>query len=220
LTTEEIITKILDAISLSYPGRFEATTEMIRIWQGILGDLEAIAVRTAVLDLVSRSKYPPCVAEVREVAVSLSSGTLAPPTGYEAWERIQGLCDGSGRIQLEDLSEDERRALKFIGGTTAVKTSKSISYDRRDFIAAYESFVAKRRIETSALPAVASLAESNAPVPQLPLSHTGPICSTSKTDLATPAQVKELLNEIDGYRIEYEPPGEIFEPGALRKRKT
>lgn len=180
------IGKILTMISESYRGRFEATENTNRVWWHLLQDLDDKNIMAATYDLCGRLKFPPCVAEVREKAVSLSEGILGPPTGYEAWERVLEFCSGNEKIKL---SEDERRALKLVGGTWSVKNSKSSSFDRKDFISAYEAYVTKRRLQISALPSVAALAESNAPpVPELP-ERT----ETRENTISDPKAVKSML---------------------------
>jgi hypothetical protein len=200
-TDEQTITRVLDAMVRAYPGRFEIVPGQKQIWLSLLSDLPADAVYGATTQLVAVSKWPPSVADVRRLAVNLTRGRLAPPSPWEAWERVQRKVAGE---EIE-LTGNEARALKIIGGTHTLRTSTAIAFERKSFCDAFESFETADLREAIALNDVKQLAESNSPpMPQLPeRTETAPV----EHRAAEPERVREMLEKLPGYREQF-PAGE------------
>ena len=163
---ESTIIEILGRLKAGHPGRVESTDEVIRLWHEMLEGLDDRILLEATKDLLSSPReHPPNVGQVRHRAAELSLGHLAPPSPFEAWERVQRHMRGE---QIE-FSDDEKRALSFIGGISTAKYSEHIATDRAHFLKAYEAFSSKRITETRAHDSTHFIAEENAPSPpQLP----------------------------------------------------
>ena len=191
-TNRGTIAKVLAMMSAAYPGKVEITQEIALLWLDILRDMEETSVIEAVRDLISApGQFPPSVGDVRHRATELSMGLLAPPSAIEAWERVTGYAMG----EVIHLSEDEARALKFVGGTWAVTHTSNPETVRSQFMRAYDEYTRRRILETRAHCSTRALVESNRPaLPDLPDRKTERL---TEHRTATPEQVREFLK---GYR--------------------
>ena len=191
---KKTITEALAMLSESYQGRFVLTADTERIWSKLLCDIGDEHVLTAVLDwCTTGEKFPPTIPEIRERAINIGLGELAPPTSFEAWERVnRALHDET--VRLTDL---EKKARNQIGGTWQLKTTTNGGYDRGQFVKAYEALTAKERRLKLTLPQVKALAERSAPA--LPSPASKPL-ELAATNTAGPEQVGELVKGLAGYR--------------------
>ena len=176
-TTRETVCSILHALVDSFPGKLEIQPEnkdpnnprtgTVNLWFSVLKDLPADCVRGAAMHFIASAReWPPTVGQVREMATMLSMGELAPRSPWEALERILEKCGGDETIELDWL---EKRALKVIGGTWAIKNSTDVGRVRNHFVMAYRDFSTAKHQRAMAMPRVRQLAEENAPrPPQLP----------------------------------------------------
>jgi hypothetical protein len=97
--------------------------------------------------------------------IELSLGLLAPPSAVVAWERVIEYV-GEEPVQLSD---DEKRALNFVGGVWELKHSQNITTVRSQFMRAYDEFSRRRIMEERSHQSTRLLAESNRPaLPELP----------------------------------------------------
>jgi hypothetical protein len=170
----------------SYPGRFETDEKMVEVWWKLLEDLSDDDVLAAGANLCATSKFPPCIAEVRELAISISEGTLVPITPYEAWERV---CEHVRRPEFR-LGKLEQEALGQIGGSYRINHSQNGAEDMRHFLKAYEALQAKHRRIQMTLPAVSQTANRHAvALPSRPEETPG----EERINQGTPEEIHELL---------------------------
>ena len=198
-TDEQTINKVIAAMVSAYPGRFEVVKGMPGIWLSLLSDLPADTVYGAATQLVAVSKWPPSIADVRRLAVNLEKGRLSAPNAFEAWERVQRKSAGDDI----ELTDNEKRALKVIGGMHTVKTSTAISFDRKSFCDAFDSFEQTELREAIALSEVKRLATHNAPpataLPPAPERPDGRL-TIPEHRASDPETVSSLLDGLPGYR--------------------
>lgn len=143
--------------------RFHTGKEQVDLWVELLQDIDDKSLMEASKDLTSSpGQWPPTIGELRHRATEISMGLLATPSAVEAWERVLDLIKGEA-IQLHD---DEKRALKFVGGTWAVKNSERPDVLRSQFLKAYNEYITKKIIQGRSHASTKALAENNAP--QLP----------------------------------------------------
>jgi hypothetical protein len=171
----------------SYPGRFQTDSEMLEIWWKLLEDLSDEDVLAAGANLCATGKFPPCIAEVRELAISISEGTICPLTPYEAWERV---CEHVRRPEFR-LGRLEQEALGQIGGSYRINHSQNGSEDMRHFMRAYEALQAKHRRIQMTLPAVSQTANRKH-VEALPLI-TEEEPREQEINVGTQEEIRELL---------------------------
>lgn len=136
----------------------------------MLRDLDDRYGKAAVLQLCGSCEFPPSISQIRQMALNLASGSVSPPSAWEAWETaLQG--------RYEALGEIGKRALAAIGGAWALKKTGSPGVERSNFIRAYTEFLDRYRADRLAIPEVLQLAHGNAPaiparVPEQEHDHT------------------------------------------------
>lgn len=198
-TNRNTIVRALAIISAAYPGKIilsqvdahgrEVSNGTTELWLDILGDLEDVCVIEAVRDIVSApGQWPPSVGDIRHRASELALGLLAPPSPVMAWERVTELLRG----EPVQLSDDEKRALKFVGGASAVKYTDRQETVRAQFLRAYEEFYQRRIMETRAQVSTQALADSNRPALPAPVRVNAPPRDETGRP-ATQQQVREFL---------------------------
>jgi hypothetical protein len=134
-------------------------------YERMLRDLSSPVAAAAVQRLIATSKYLPTIAEIREVAASLTVGEVA--AGGEAWGQVLRAIRryGAYRQPGEDFALDPLalRCVRALGWTDLC-TSENAVADRARFIELYDRLAATERREQVAghLPAVARLRELQA----------------------------------------------------------
>jgi hypothetical protein len=150
---------ILRALAAAYPN-FALTEQTVAIYVELLADIDPELLRAATLDLISRSRFFPTVAEIREAARDLRDGPQL--SGSEAWGLvIQAIRDLGYAHQAEAherLGETIMQAVRDIGGWGALCYSENSVADRARFIEAFDARAARRKREGVTLPQIADLA--------------------------------------------------------------
>lgn len=142
--------------------------------------------RAAVVQLCSSGEFPPTIAQIRSLAHDIGAGRLTAPSPWEAWEHV---CDSDHAQSLTDI---EKRALKAIGGTWAIKNSESIGVERSNFVRAYQDFLNTDRMRSTAIPEVRQLADENAPE-ITPIERR--MSKPEKITVGTPEEISAMLRK-------------------------
>ena len=147
--SEQEFMKIASAIKTSYP-----TVNVLKdkpsmdIWYMMLSDLDYRVCQTAVLELISTSKFPPTIPEIREKCSYLTSPEIKEWS--EAWEEVQRSIGKYGMYQpqeaLESFDELTRKCVNRIGYVN-ICTSENITADRANFRMIYETEANRKRTE-------------------------------------------------------------------------
>jgi hypothetical protein len=210
VTDRSTITKILTMLLFRCPGRDpvseisktamnehesnELRNSMILFWLDQLGDLEEDILLAAVRDLCGApGQWSPSVGDIRQRAVELSLGQLAPPSGGEAWERA---CDWAGGSEVE-LTDLERCVIKRLGGSWELKHSLNPTSTRRDFLRFYDEAIKKMIATKRAHPETKKIAEGKAPELKLCRVNEKVINLETHGVPATKEQVKEILQRLN-----------------------
>lgn len=102
MTKKEAL-QILAILKAAYPSSFNGTKEeltgTVAVWALQFADMPADIVLMAVHKLISTSKFPPAIAEVKKVIEGLY------------WESYSALCDG---LRYKTITEDEKWRLERI----------------------------------------------------------------------------------------------------------
>jgi hypothetical protein len=210
VTDRSTITKILTMLLFRCPGRDpvseisktsrnelesdELRNSMILFWLDQLGDLEEDILLAAVRDLCgSPGQWSPSVGDIRQRAVELSLGQLAPPSGGEAWGRA---CDWAGGSEI-DLTDLERSVIKRLGGSWELKHSLNPTSTRRDFLRFYDEAINKMIAIKRAHPETKKIADEK--IPELTLCRVNEKVINLETHgvPATSEQIKEILQRLN-----------------------
>ena len=211
MTDRSTITKILTMLLFRCPGRDpvseisktarneqesdELRSSMILFWLDQLGDLEEDILLAAVRDLCgSPGQWSPSVGDIRQRAVELSLGQLAPPSGGEAWGRACKWSSGS-EVELTDL---ERCVIENLGGKCELKHTTNPSMTRRDFLRFYDEAIKKMIAVKRAHPETKKIADEKIP-DSFTLSRSNEKVINLETHgvPATSEQVKEILHRLN-----------------------
>jgi len=200
---------LLDAIEQCFQGRFEVRPRTndsmgtVQVWYQLLRDLPARCVLAGGYQLLSELRHPPSPGEVRQAALDIQDGALAPPSPWMAWERVLSAC-GDGLLDIHDLTAEESRALKMVGGLFGVKSSLTPSYDRRQFCEAYETIMRERRKTIGAIPEVRAVVDDHAP--RLPERKPEEVAADDdiETRPASPEEIRDMLKNFNHYKPEWE----------------
>ena len=91
------------------------TDDRQALWMQLLEGISDEHVMGAALHIVStRSDWPPDVALLRSVALSLAAGELAAPVGAEAWSNALALISGK-KVELTPREQEAMKATGKIG---------------------------------------------------------------------------------------------------------
>ena len=210
MTDRSTITKILTMLLFRCPGRDpvseisktamnehesdELRNSMILFWLDQLGDLEEDILLAAVRDLCGApGQWSPSVGDIRQRAVELSLGQLAPPSGGEAWGRA---CDWAGGSEIE-LTDLERCVIKRLGGSWELKHSLNPTSTRRDFLRFYDEALKEMIAIKRAHPETKKIADEK--IPELKLCRVNEKVINLETHgvPATSEQIKEILQRLN-----------------------
>jgi hypothetical protein len=150
----------------------------------MLHDIDDHTGKAAVIQLCSSGQWPPTVAEIREMELTIREGDVVAPSPWEAWEQA---LDGRSVTPIEN------RALKLIGGTWEIKHTKNQGVTRSNFVKAYGELLESDRRRRLALPSVKRLAESNRPPEVTPVEKR---IEQPASRPATQEEVREMINKL------------------------
>lgn len=180
----------------------QARRPLYLFWFDQLHDLDANTLLAATRDLCGApGQWAPSVGDIRQRAVELSLGHLAPPSVGEAWGRVVEWAKGEP-IQLTDA---EKAAAKRAGGTWELKHSENVTTTRAHFIRFYEEEIRKLVMTRRAHLETRELADHNRPaLPDMRINHPrlnqwGRVEEYEPTP-PTPDELKKILSRFKGYK--------------------
>lgn len=105
MTREETI-KVIGIITTAYPNFDKFRDEkhirsMVAIWADMFSEDDAGLVALAVKEHISTSKWPPSIAEIREIMTRIAHPDIIPPD--EAWEVVSKYLDTEGEYNHGDI---------------------------------------------------------------------------------------------------------------------
>lgn len=167
MASPETVRWVLELLSEAYPDRFKLGENTLLVWARLLADLDDQALMAAAVEHATQSKWPPSVAELRELVFGAAEGPTL--TAGEAWERITkamsrfGLGDiprfGAAALDgpqtpREFLGEMLWKCVEGLGGWRNLCLSEEGMVDRAHFFKVYEQMNAREQRERRALPEV------------------------------------------------------------------
>jgi len=172
------------------------------VWLPMLRDIDDETGKAAVIQLCSAGNFPPSISDIRETALILAEGDVVATSPWESWERAL-----EGRVE----SNIEKRALKLIGGSWALKSDAKPGVTRSAYINAYTELCERDRRRRLAIPAIKALTERRRiEIEQSTSTSTSerkdvPMLPQSPTDAAgLQARKSEVSKLLDGYNLRKE----------------
>lgn len=154
--------KLWTVLTSAYP-TFQTPAATIEVYYRALADLPAEIVEAAILDAVSKSKFFPTIAEIRDAAARLALGTMTQPPALEAWGRVKDAValfgrDGWARAE-EYLGQPAAMAIYALSwrGFCDSETDEEMSWRAR-FVELYEQYQRRELDQARMLPAVREMA--------------------------------------------------------------
>lgn len=141
--------KITLALSSYYPtATIVPTKEAFELWYNQLKDIPYEIAELSVNKWVATNKWPPTIADIREMAVGISIGEKKDWS--EAWEEVQDAIRKFGFYEaskaLESLSPLTKETVNKIG-FTAICQSENPTADRANFRMIYESLAQREKMK-------------------------------------------------------------------------
>ena len=135
---------------------------IVAAWSLMLGDIDPVIGKAAVIKVCRESRFFPSVAQVAAAAEELDPGQEKLPTAAEAWEEVSRLMRNAGGGQTPTYSCDlVKRAVRSIGfGQLCM--SENPETDRAHFLRIYDSMRSRRRdqIENEKVLAIAGVGDT------------------------------------------------------------
>lgn len=131
---------------------FLPDADAFNIWYSLLGDLEYPVLNAAIQKYMLTNKFPPTIADLREIATTISCGEI--PDWGEGWEKVLSAIRRFGSYReteaLATMDELTRTCVKRMGFRN-ICLSENIAADRANFRMIYEQ-IAERTKKEFALP--------------------------------------------------------------------
>ena len=156
----EAITKAMQLFLEEFGNKFVISPERIEMWQVMFRAIPGGIILAAAYHLCSDGReWSPTVGMLRNTALDMMDGRMHPPSGTDAWEKIQML------IQQQDveLTDIEKQALRQTGALCDLRRSSNPASDRATFCKAFDSLVKRQDADRQMLPEVKRAYEENRP---------------------------------------------------------
>lgn len=197
------ILALLHVISEAYP-TFELTDGRIKVYQDMLSDLDAPALKAAVRQHIAVSKWPPTVAELREGCADLTRPAL--PAWSDAWGEVLEAIRRVGYLGQPSFSHPLiAQAVQGLGGwklLCQMEISETAT-QRAQFRDMFNAYANRAEREAALLPAVRALAVERGALPA-PVEDTPalPAPTEPSRPAVHPSQPVKLAAYIRQYRAE------------------
>lgn len=131
---------IATAIKAAYPNsKVMETEEEMEFWYKMLQDLESPVVENAVMEYMCTKKFPPTIAEIREMCIERMASPLL--TADEAWGTVCNALSNYGfynpQAAFETMDEITLSIVKNLGWSRLCQSENPVA-DRANFRMAYE----------------------------------------------------------------------------------
>lgn len=131
---------IATAIKAAYPNsKVMETEEEMEFWYKMLQDLESPVVENAVMEYMCTKKFPPTIAEIREMCIERMASPLL--TADEAWGTVCNALSNYGfynpKAAFETMDEITLSIVKNLGWSRLCQSENPVA-DRANFRMAYE----------------------------------------------------------------------------------
>lgn len=131
---------------------FLPDADAFNIWFSLLQDLDYMVAQTAIQKYMLTNKFPPTIADIRELATGISFGEK--PLWSDGWEEVLRAIRRFGSYReteaLASMSETTRRAVQRLGFKNLCM-SENIMADRANFRMVYEQ-ISDREYNSKQIP--------------------------------------------------------------------
>ena len=131
---------------------FLPDADAFNIWFALLGDLEYPVLNAAIQKYMLTNKFPPTIADLREMATTISIGEI--PDWGEGWEKVLNAIRRFGYMReteaIQTMDDITKTCVKRLGWRN-ICMSENINQDRANFRMIYEQITERTKRE-SALP--------------------------------------------------------------------
>jgi len=131
---------------------FLPDADAFNIWFALLGDLEYAVLNAAIQKYMLTKKFPPTIADLRELATTISAGEI--PDWGEGWEKVLRAIRFYGYMReteaLQSMDELTRTCVKRLGWRNLCM-SENNNQDRANFRMIYEQ-LSERQKKEAAMP--------------------------------------------------------------------
>lgn len=158
VTTLQVVNFLVHA----YP-RSEISVNTVDIYVQLLSDIDPELLKMATLDYVSKNKWFPSVAELREAVGTLQEKSAGVPSSWDAWAEVNQMMRSYGYMRRSDFEFSSPlidKAVDAVGGWRVLCHSENSVADRARFVEAYETYLKRQRDEVQTLPQVSRMIES------------------------------------------------------------
>jgi len=158
-TSIEEFAKVLALLAALYP-RFKLTSDTIKAYYAILGEIEIDLLKSAALHVGANNTFFPSASELRKAAFELVEQAEGIPNAYDAWGEITAAFRSIGSYQMPDWSYPAiGEAVEMVGGWRQLCASTMPVADRARFVEAYQSLQKRRRVQRQMLPQVRDMVQ-------------------------------------------------------------
>lgn len=148
--------ELVNALAQAYP-RDAWSPERVELWASLVLDLDYERGKAAVLRWILAEKWPPTIAEIRELAIS-GERNLADAGWQEVCSEIRRVGSWGAPAWSDPLVAE---AVEMVGGWIALCMSENPGMDRARFIAAYERLAIRSAREATVPDEVKELLAGN-----------------------------------------------------------
>ena len=128
---------------------FLPDADAFNIWFALLGDLEYPVLNAAIQKYMLTNKFPPTIADLREMATTISTGEIAD--WGEGWEKVLNAIRRFGSYReteaLQTMDDFTKTCVKRLGWRNLCM-SENINVERANFRMIYEQLASRAKKET------------------------------------------------------------------------
>lgn len=144
--SKEEFAKAMSFLGLAYDKEF--TQEQVGVWYTFFHETDFAAFKQAVTRLISKSKFMPSIAEIKEELVTISNPALQL-NASEEWDKVMQAVRRYGYYNAEEAvaSLDPYTAdiVRKMGGFQAICTSEDGDWTRKNFVRLFDELSGSRR---------------------------------------------------------------------------
>lgn len=144
--------KLMAIISASY-NNFESNPDKVKVWHGLLGDLDYNIAGLAIQKLIIDSPYPPTIHDIRKKVLEVQYPDL--PTPAEAWHILTKNISRYGSYRASEgiaaLPPVVRETAQYMGYVEICRSEDPEGVLRAQFMKMYEQVLSRQR-EQAMLP--------------------------------------------------------------------
>lgn len=158
MADEVEVTRVFGMLSAAYP-QAGVTAATLAVYVRYLADLDGQILDSAAADCITRSRFFPTVAEIREAAAQVRELRYGAPSPGEAWQEVTAAFREVGNWGTPSWSHPRiAEAVRQVGGWRNLCLSDNQAADRARFLELYSEAARRSAYDAVTLPEVRDLA--------------------------------------------------------------